>query len=585
MFKKLLTKVLLTFLAVYTAFLTILTPVAHAQQWYDQPFRDWFVKVYDPNNTQEIFGERYTAAQVQWVIYGFISWFTSPFHDIMYCFYSGGITDCIITIFGDLIETLFTAAPDQRYYAGRPSTLLGAIFEERPISLITYTKDAARKFHLIPQVEAQAPGFGHQGLQIVQSLWVASRNIVYSLFILVIIILAFMVMFRSKISPQAAITVQSALPRIVIALVLVTFSYAIAGFLIDLMYVVIGIISLLIAESHVFVSSSNAVSVFNWLTKGTISVAGYPLIDTGIFGMIMSYFIIFSVALLFVLFYGGGFIEVIMLVIFAPFTGLAVILTLFVLLAFHFVLCIIAFKIAWMLLKTYATLLILTIVAPFQIVLGAVAPAGAQGMGFGAWVKAYVAQLAVFPTVGLLFTLGFIFATKSIAAVFQNFVGSLPGPVGDFLINRNIFGLFPAGQSSIPTAVAGWPPLMNSLIQNAPVVGPAFAAQVQAFILLGVSLIILMIIPKTAEMIKSIISGRPFGFGTAIGEAFAPLTGAAAGTAGYLMGAGKEYVSERYIKPTAKIRALRAEEKGKPRPVYPGEARRQTGKPPPMPFT
>ena len=44
-----------------------------------------------------------------------------------------------------------------------------------------------------------------------------------------------MIMFRSKVG-QAAITVQQAIPSILIALLAVTFSYAIAGFLIDLMY-------------------------------------------------------------------------------------------------------------------------------------------------------------------------------------------------------------------------------------------------------------------------------------------------------------------------------------------------------------
>lgn len=39
--------------------------------WYNQGFDQWYNKVYDENTSpgNEIFGERYTAAQVQWVIY------------------------------------------------------------------------------------------------------------------------------------------------------------------------------------------------------------------------------------------------------------------------------------------------------------------------------------------------------------------------------------------------------------------------------------------------------------------------------------------------------------------------------------
>src|SRR5688572_19468896 len=38
--------------------------------WYNSGFKTWYAKVYDPSNPSEIFGERYTAAQVQWVFYG-----------------------------------------------------------------------------------------------------------------------------------------------------------------------------------------------------------------------------------------------------------------------------------------------------------------------------------------------------------------------------------------------------------------------------------------------------------------------------------------------------------------------------------
>ena len=39
--------------------------------WYKQDFGSWYSKVYgDESPPSEIFGERYTAAQVQWIIYG-----------------------------------------------------------------------------------------------------------------------------------------------------------------------------------------------------------------------------------------------------------------------------------------------------------------------------------------------------------------------------------------------------------------------------------------------------------------------------------------------------------------------------------
>ena len=48
-------------------------------------------------------------------------------------------------------------------------------------------------------------------------------------------------MFRQKVG-QTAITAQQTIPQIIMSLVLVTFSYAIAGFMIDLMYVLMVLI-------------------------------------------------------------------------------------------------------------------------------------------------------------------------------------------------------------------------------------------------------------------------------------------------------------------------------------------------------
>ena len=78
-------------------------------------------------------------------------------------------------------------------------------------------------------------------LQPVQALWSVFRNISYIGFVIVFVIMGFMIMFRAHISPQAVATVQDSIPRIIIALVLVTFSYAIAGLLIDVMFLVLNI--------------------------------------------------------------------------------------------------------------------------------------------------------------------------------------------------------------------------------------------------------------------------------------------------------------------------------------------------------
>lgn len=103
-----------------------------------------------------------------------------------------------------------------------------------PASAQTYVADVLQHAKIIP--EAQAQGLGFASLDPILETWKAFRNLAYLFFVVIFLVIGFMIMFRSKIG-QAAITVQQAIPSIIVALLAVTFSYAIAGFLIDLMYV------------------------------------------------------------------------------------------------------------------------------------------------------------------------------------------------------------------------------------------------------------------------------------------------------------------------------------------------------------
>src|SRR6185369_11630148 len=64
-----------------------------------------------------------------------------------------------------------------------------------------------------------------------------------------------------------------------VALIIVTFSYAIAGFFIDLMYVVIALLSLIFSGSGFF--TANPVELFGYFTRG--------FLDSGVFGFLILY--------------------------------------------------------------------------------------------------------------------------------------------------------------------------------------------------------------------------------------------------------------------------------------------------------
>lgn len=82
-------------------------------------------------------------------------------------------------------------------------------------------------------VYAQDSGYGLlQSINLVD-LWNNIRMISYALFVVILIAAGFMIMFRQKIGGQMMVTVFNTLPKVIVGLFLVTFSFAIVGLLID----------------------------------------------------------------------------------------------------------------------------------------------------------------------------------------------------------------------------------------------------------------------------------------------------------------------------------------------------------------
>jgi len=514
MLKKLLTAALL-FAILATNFALFVPSTVRAQAppgpWYNQSPVEFYSKVYDENNPSEIFGERYTVAQVDWIVWSVITWLPTKISPkLTLCsleiIFGGGVTDCITTL-------LSSVEPEENKYALESNeSLVEAVFSERPLSGITYFKNIARKLSLTPEARAQA-GFGFEALDPILPMWRASRDIAYAIFVLVAVVLAFMIMFRVKISPQVIITVQSALPKLFIAIILVTFSYAIAGLLVDLMYVAIGIVSLFGAGFLPDVPLINeTTAIFNFLTKG--QPFGFVDVNLGVMGLIVLYLNMFMLAFVFIIAVTLGGIGTGISIVLAGIGFVALglsgglIIVGIIALVLLFILSVLiiwmAIKTAWMLVKAFASILLLTIFAPFQITIGVLIP----GIGFGAWLKSFVANLAVFVTTGLLFFLSFVFIIQAVGLALKNLVGDT---IAEGFLNA-FFGTAVVDLFSGDSSTA-WPPLLGASTDSS-----------VPFLFLVVSLVIFFIIPKTADIIKAMIEGKPFAYGTAIGEAFGPVT-------------------------------------------------------------
>lgn len=131
---------------------------------------------------------------------------------------------------------------------GNIAMAMGSMYDNPPADLAYWIRDTGQSLGFIPK-QAYAQGVGFTGLAPLLPIWKAFRNIAYVLLALAMIVVGFMVMMRKRIDPKTVVTVQNSLPRIVIALILITFSYAIVGLLIDVMYLVIAFVTLIIKSN------------------------------------------------------------------------------------------------------------------------------------------------------------------------------------------------------------------------------------------------------------------------------------------------------------------------------------------------
>ncbi len=305
-----------------------------------------------------------------------------------------GITDGLNTLLTgcSLIHPKTNSATAGTGALAGARNLITALYSAPPASGVQYFAQKIKQFN--PTRDAYAasdPGIGFKALSPIQPLWTAFRNISYLGFILVFIVIGFMVMFRAKISPQAVATVQDSLPRIVVALILVTFSYALVGLMIDAMFVILnvainalgpggaGLIDVQTANnnvvgSNVFSAVMGAQGGIFMTVAGAISDIIQKLFDSGALVKVLG-------------FLGGSLVAII-----------AAIAMLFVM-----------FKVFIMLLMAYVSVIILTIFAPFILLFQAMPGSN----GAKEWFKQIAANLSVFPVVALMFILAGILGNIS----------------------------------------------------------------------------------------------------------------------------------------------------------------------------
>ncbi|MBI5620182.1 hypothetical protein HY949_00195 [Candidatus Gottesmanbacteria bacterium] len=305
--------------------------------------------------------------------------------------------------------------------SGMGSAIAG-LYKNPPASSYEFAMDMGETLGFIPK-QTYAQGVGFAGLRPLLGVWKVFRNIAYGIIAIIIVIVGFMVMLRTKIDPKTVVSVQNAIPKIVFALILVTFSYAIVGFLIDIMYVcmllitsmLIGpyselygrfaavlnvglptstVLKLLPVTPDSFVTSDfltvssiffqggvwswwNILKLFPWwghaAASGVGAAIGFLFTGLGLKGAI----------------FGAFAPQVIVLLIIA----LAVIMGLV--------------RLFFLLLDSYINIIVALIISPLQLMLEAVPGVDA----FGSWIKNLISKLLVFPTTAALLLVTFYLVT------------------------------------------------------------------------------------------------------------------------------------------------------------------------------
>ena len=310
------------------------------------------------------------------------------------------------------------------------------------VNYLTGNFGIVKKTYAANQTATQGVGF--EGIKPLLNIWVIFRNIVYLLFVFVFIIIGVAIMFRVKIDPRTVMTIQNQIPRVIVALVLVTFSFAIAGVLIDLMWIFCFLILNLFSASDPGIDpklnfdAANAAKNMMDTPFGFLNGihVGWTTIPADIAGavadMVKNFFTLDSS----LPWYSSivNFITAPIRSVFGYIAGIAAFLIIAI------TITIALFRLWFSLIQAYVMIILDIIIGPFWIMSGVIP--GRSG-GFGSWLKEILANLAVFPAVIFIF----VIASRVISAYDSSSATSafVPPLIGVGITDGGIKGIIAFG--------------------------------------------------------------------------------------------------------------------------------------------
>lgn len=299
-----------------------------------------------------------------------------------------------------------------------------------------YVNYMASNFGLAKPVLAQQTGFDR--LSPFTKIWVGFRNIVYLIFVLVFVIIGFAIMLRVRIDPRTVMSIENQIPKIIVALVMVTFSFAIAGLLIDLMWVSIYLVINVFGNIHPPILTKdanfygqNAIQAFGEFVGFKDTVLG----SSGSIRDIVSNLLFVgqdngNIFILSGLFNIADAIKNLGGWLIGQFAGILALLVI------TFAVLYSLFRLWFTLLKAYVFILLDIVFAPFWILAGLIP---GSKLSFEGWLRDLGSNLLAFPATIVLFLLARvfidIFAEPGSNTAFIPLIGNpgMPGAIGSIV--------------------------------------------------------------------------------------------------------------------------------------------------------
>jgi len=298
-----------------------------------------------------------------------------------------GANDGFIDALAEGLDCRVAGCPDAQIIGAIPleTRYLSLMMINRPASTSRYLAHLMDNIGIPTPPTVHAQGTGYRMFEPIINLWQIFRNLAYTIYILIFLVIGFMIMFRTKINAQTVITIQSALPNLIITLLLITFSYAIAGFLVDIMYFLIYFLIYLAGSNHLL----DAKMTLDYFLKHSLVGIFSPFGDNGVINQISVAIMNIFYSLIGSLHHTEGNVGSWLIKLFIS-------VVIFLQLGRLFL----------SLLKSYLMVIIQIITAPLQILPNAIPGSKA----FMTWLKTLASYLAPFPIITAVFLLAIIFA-------------------------------------------------------------------------------------------------------------------------------------------------------------------------------